>query len=161
MFIQTFEVRWSDLDANRHVANTAYSNFMIATRMGFFRDSGFLQEDFERHRIGPAIISEEFHYLRETPPDGLLRVDVELAGLSADERFIQFHHSVYHPDGSLAVFARCTFCWIHLDTRKVREAPPGLAAILRKLERAQDFRELSKADAFPVGLPRRRRLDSL
>lgn len=36
MYSKQFEVRWSDLDANRHLANSAYMNFMSHTRMGFF-----------------------------------------------------------------------------------------------------------------------------
>jgi len=156
-YMTTIEVRWSDLDLNRHVANTAYSSYMIEARMGFLRQGGFDNEAFSQMGIGPAIISEEFHYLKEARPDESLRVDVELSGLSKDERFIRFNHHLYHPDGSLAVFSRCTFCWIDLTTRKIGTVPENLATWIRGLVRAEDFRVLSKADAFPVGLPRKRK----
>jgi acyl-CoA thioester hydrolase len=157
-FLTSLQVRWSDLDPNRHVANTAYSSYMIEARMSFLRQGGFDNQAFAQMDLGPAIISEEFHYLRETLPDTVLRVDVELSGLSEDERFVRFNHHLYHPDGDLAVFSRCTFCWISLSTRKVCNAPTELSAWIRNLVRSEDFRVLSKADAFPVGLPRKRRL---
>ena len=28
MYLKEFEVRWNDLDANRHLANSSYINFM-------------------------------------------------------------------------------------------------------------------------------------
>ena len=155
-FCRAFEIRWSDLDVNRHVSNTAYSNLMIAVRMAYLRQAGFDQEEFARQNVGPAIISEEFHYLRESPPDGTLRVDVELAGLSTDGRFVRFYHHVFHPDGGMAVFSRCTFCWIDLETRKIRKPPEALQEAIENLDRSSDFRVLSKAEAFPVGLPKRR-----
>lgn len=158
-FLTTVDVRWSDLDSNRHVANTAYSSYMIEARMGFMRKGGFDVQSFAQMGLGPAIISEEFHYLRETMPDGTLRVDVELSGLSDDERFIRFNHHLYHPDGDLAVFSRCTFCWICMSSRKVCHAPSELSAWIRGLVRSEDFRVLSKADAFPVALPRKRKLE--
>jgi len=29
MYLKDFEIRWSDVDANRHLANSAYINFII------------------------------------------------------------------------------------------------------------------------------------
>jgi acyl-CoA thioester hydrolase len=28
MYLKEFEIRWSDVDANRHLANSAYLNYM-------------------------------------------------------------------------------------------------------------------------------------
>ncbi len=157
-FFESFDVRWSDLDVNRHVANTAYSNFMIAVRMSYLKKGGFDQAAFDHHRIGPAIISETFHYLKESLPESSLRVNLELSGLSEDERLVRFNHSVYQDDGVLSVFARCTFCWIDLDSRKMKQAPEALAALIRNMDRSADFHVLTKSEAFPVGLPRKKRI---
>ena len=45
MYKKQFEIRWSDLDANGHLANSAYTNFMSHTRMAFFSEFGFLLFD--------------------------------------------------------------------------------------------------------------------
>ena len=41
MHLKEFEVRWSDVDANRHLGNSAYINFMSHTRMSFMSEAGF------------------------------------------------------------------------------------------------------------------------
>jgi acyl-CoA thioesterase FadM len=40
MYFKEFEVRWSDLDGNMHLANSAYINFMSHTRMSFLLEQG-------------------------------------------------------------------------------------------------------------------------
>jgi acyl-CoA thioester hydrolase len=41
MFTKEFDIRWSDLDANRHLANSAFINFMSHTRMAYLIENGF------------------------------------------------------------------------------------------------------------------------
>ena len=41
MYKKQFEIRWSDVDANKHLANSAYTNFMSHTRMAFLMEFGF------------------------------------------------------------------------------------------------------------------------
>ncbi len=52
MYIKQFEVRWNDIDANRHLANSAYINFMSHTRLSFMLENGFGQEQMVEHEIG-------------------------------------------------------------------------------------------------------------
>ena len=37
MFLKEFEIRWNDLDANRHLANIAYISYASDTRMAFLQ----------------------------------------------------------------------------------------------------------------------------
>jgi len=41
MYLKEFEICWSDMDANRHIANSAYINFMSHTRMACLLEVGF------------------------------------------------------------------------------------------------------------------------
>ena len=58
MHLKEFEVRWSDVDANRHLANSAYINFMSHTRMAFLWDPGLNQKILVIHQIGPVLFYE-------------------------------------------------------------------------------------------------------
>ena len=49
MYTKSFDIRWSDLDANRHLANASYLNFMCHTRMGFLMECGFNQESMAQY----------------------------------------------------------------------------------------------------------------
>ena len=55
MFIKEFEIRWNDLDANKHLANTAYTSYMSHTRMAFFSQHGFGLNILEEKQLGPVV----------------------------------------------------------------------------------------------------------
>jgi acyl-CoA thioesterase FadM len=55
MYKKQFEIRWSDIDANGHLANSAYTNFMSHARMAFFAEQGFSMPEIMKHNIGPVV----------------------------------------------------------------------------------------------------------
>ena len=65
MYKKDFEIRWSDIDANRHLANSAYINFMSHTRMAFLMENGFGQQEMAKHNIGPVVFYEHMYYFKE------------------------------------------------------------------------------------------------
>ncbi|MBT8272756.1 MAG: thioesterase, partial [Bacteroidia bacterium] len=40
MYTKQFDIRWRDLDANGHLGNSSYVDFMSHTRMSFFNEIG-------------------------------------------------------------------------------------------------------------------------
>lgn len=54
MYVKDFEIRWSEVDANRHLANSAYINFMSHTRISCLMDLGFDYKTMAIHEIGPV-----------------------------------------------------------------------------------------------------------
>lgn len=147
-FLKTFEVRWSDLDANRHLANTTYSEYMVHTRMSFFKTHGFTQQSFVKHQIGPAVLHEEFFYLKEISPDDTVYVDLELCGRSADFRFMQLSHSLFRSDKHMAAYSKATICWMDLEKRKITPPPIGLAELIDQMPKAESYHILNKEDTM-------------
>ena len=145
-YIKTFEVRWSDLDANRHLANTSYLAYLVHTRMSFFTDQGFSQERFAEHQIGPAVLHEEMFYLSEILPSDSVRVDIELGGRSNDYRFQILEHGLYNGQGLLAGYCKATICWMDLKARKVAYPPESLKALIDQMPKSKNYRILEKAD---------------
>src|SRR5690606_20426064 len=113
MFIKEFEIRWSDLDPNGHMANSAYINFMAHTRMAYLGQMGFTQRNFAAHRIGPVVFHEHIHYFKEAFVGRPVRVSLELTGMSQDGMFFEFLHNFY--DGQGKNFARCRMMWGWID----------------------------------------------
>jgi len=64
MYLKEFEVRWSDIDANRHLANSAYINFMSHTRMSFLIDQGIDQKVLAQYNMGPVVFFEHYIILK-------------------------------------------------------------------------------------------------
>lgn len=137
-----FAVRWSDLDANRHVKNTIFSEFATHTRFRLLEAHGFDQAKFERLRFGPVMFREEIRYRRELAFGDEVVVSVLFAGLSEDGSQWRVHQEVTRGDGKQAAILTIDGAWIHLDRRKLIAPPDELVQLLRRLPRTSSFQVL-------------------
>ncbi|MCA6379821.1 MAG: thioesterase family protein [Cytophagales bacterium] len=53
------QVRWSDIDQNRHLRHSAYYDYGATTRIACFSQQGLTNLKFEELRIGPILFREE------------------------------------------------------------------------------------------------------
>ena len=146
MYLKEFEVRWSDVDANRHLANSAYINFMSHTRMAFLWDLGLTQKNLAQHQIGPVVFYEHMYYFKEVFPGRPIRVSLEVMGMSEDGKFFEFHHNFYDANGKNVAHCEMMGAWISLKTRKLIPLPDDLLKIFNTVERPDGFRVLTKED---------------
>ncbi|WP_027076777.1 acyl-CoA thioesterase [Maribacter antarcticus] len=146
MYLKEFEIRWSDVDANRHLANSAYLNYMGHTRMTFLMEIGFDQKTLSEHNIGPVVFYEHIYYFKEVFPGLPVRVSIEIMGLSENAQFFEFHHNFYNHKGEN--FAHCEMMgsWIDLKTRKLTGLAEGFLKRFEEVEKADGFRILTKED---------------
>ena len=151
MYKKEFEIRWSDIDANRHLANTAYVNFMSHTRMGFLMENGFGQEELARHNLGPVVFYEHIYYFREVFAGKPVTVTLQLKGLSEDGMYFEFTHDFYDHKGRN--FASCEMmgAWIDLKERKLTGLPDNLFEKLNNLDHTSNFAVLTKEDTRKFG----------
>ncbi|WP_108868018.1 acyl-CoA thioesterase [Aquimarina aquimarini] len=146
MHVKEFEIRWNDIDANRHLANKAYIEFAAHTRMAFLIENGFDQRSLAKFNIGPIVFYEHIYYFKEVFYGKPIQVSLEVSGLSEDGKFFEFRHNYYDQKGRN--FARCEMmgAWIDLDSRKLIALPEEMNELLRKMEHPDDFRVLTKDD---------------
>lgn len=146
MYLKEFEIRWSDVDANRHLANSAYINFMGHTRMAFLIEMGFDEKALAKYNIGPVVFYEHIYYFKEVFLGQPVRVSMEIMGLSEDAKFFEFHHDFYNAKGEIFARGEMMGSWIDLKTRKLT----GLNSIFLKrfeaVEKADGYRTLTKSD---------------
>jgi acyl-CoA thioester hydrolase len=76
MYTKDFEIRWSDVDANRHLSNSSYIDYMSHTHMSFFSDKGFGQLELAKLIIGPITLSEHMYHFKEVFPGNPIRVSL-------------------------------------------------------------------------------------
>lgn len=138
---EAFAVRWSDLDANRHVRNTVFSELATHTRFRLLECHGFDQASFERLRFGPVMLREEIRYRRELAFGDHVVVNVMIAGLSEDGSQWRVQQEVAR-SGKQAAILTIDGAWIHLDDRKLIAPPQALLAVLRSLPRISSFEVL-------------------
>ncbi len=146
MYLKDFEMRWSDIDANRHLANSAYLNFMSHTRMSFLMELGFNHKTMAAHEIGPVVFYEHLYYFKEAFIGKPIKVSMEVMGLSEDGKFFEFHHNFYDYEGKN--FAHCEMmgAWISLKTRSLTGLSDFFLTALSKVKKGEGFRVLTKAD---------------
>lgn len=142
----SIEVRWSDLDPNNHLANSAYVNYGAHIRTRFLAENGFSPIQFKEHNIGPIVFSEGTHFFKEILPSETIHITMELKGLSENHMFFKFVHNFYKQDGTHAAQTQVSGAWLNLGTRKIATPPEALLAAIDQMPRAEGFKVLTKEE---------------
>ena len=151
MYKKQFEIRWSDVAANGHLANSAYLNFMSHTRVGFLNENGFSLRELVKHGIGPVVFSEQIYYFKESFLEQKVIVSLEVAGLSEDGMFFKFEHNFYNENGKHLATCNIIGAWINLKTRSLTGLPEDLKAKMQSFPKADSFKTLTKNDTRRPG----------
>ncbi len=151
MYIKNFEIRWSDVDANRHLANSAYVNFMSHTRVAFFEDHDFSLSNLAKFDISPVIFYEHIYYFKEAFLGMPIRVSLEVSGLSDDGKFFKMEHNFYNEKGENLATCEILGAWIHLKTRSLTALPEHLLPEMQTFPKSKDFKVLTKEDTRKYG----------
>ncbi|MFD2551346.1 acyl-CoA thioesterase [Bizionia sediminis] len=151
MYTKQFEIRWSDVDANRHLANSAYTNFMSHTRMAFLIEKGFSLQELAHYNIGPVVFYEHMYYFKEVFMGKPLQVSLEVSGLSADGTFFKFDHNFYNHKGHNIAHCEMLGAWMDLRTRKLVPLPAELLKVAETFPKSKNFKILTKEDTRVAG----------
>lgn len=152
MYTKQFEIRWSDVDANRHLRNSAYIDYMSHTRMSFLMENGLDQKHLVTYNLGPVAFYEHMYYFKEVFPGKPVQVSLQLKGMSEDGMYFMFLHNFYDANGKN--FAQCEMmgAWIDLDTRKLTSLPKELLEKFDSFDKTEDFKMLTKEDTRKNGI---------
>jgi acyl-CoA thioester hydrolase len=137
-WVTQITVRWSDVDANGHARNTAYSDFASDARFAYFAEQGFPLATLHALRLTPVMLAEQLTYRREVTFGEQLSVSVAVAGLSDDASRGTMEHRIMKPDGATAAVVRIDAAWFSLETRRLAAPPEQLAAVMRAAPRTAD-----------------------
>ncbi len=140
-----FEVRWSDIDANKHLANSSYVAYCAQARMSFMNTHKMGLKELSRWGIGPVILHERFSFFKEIYADQIVFVSVQISGMSEDASIYQFVHKFYLPDGTHCATTEATGVWIDMMIRKSTTPPDDILEVLKEF-RSDDTKVLTRAD---------------
>ena len=152
MYKKEFEIRWSDVDANGHLANSAYTNFMSHARMAFFNEQGFSMPEIRKFNVGPVVFYEHMYYFKESFLGALITVTIEVSGLSEDGMLFKFEHNFYNEKGENLAYCEMQGAWIDLKVRKLTQLPEELLSLAQKFPKTQSFKKLTKEDTRKYGI---------
>ena len=152
MYKKQFEIRWSDVDANSHLANSAYTNFMSHTRMAFFAEYGFSMSEIKKYNLGPVVFYEHMYYFKESFLGAPITVTIEVSGLSEDGMLFMFEHNFYNHKGENLAYCEMQGAWIDLKARKLTGLTVPLLELAQKFPKSKSFKTLTKADTRQHGV---------
>ena len=101
-FLIPIQVRWSDIDQNRHLRHSAYYDYGATTRIACFSQQGLTNLKFEELRIGPILFREEALFKREIKFEDKVSVDLVVTKATADFSRWSIRHHIYKEDRTIA-----------------------------------------------------------
>lgn len=131
MFFEKFNIRWNDLDANRHMGNVAYMSYCSQTRMSFLNKHNVGLKQMIRWNIGPVVLKETFQYYREFVADQSVSVSLEVKAISEDGSLCKIVHKFYDSSGIHHASSEVFIMWIDMIQRKKVTPPEELQLALQ------------------------------
>ncbi len=151
MYIKEFDIRWSDIDANKHLGNSSYIDYMSHVRMSFFDENKMGLKEMTNLGLGPIVFYEHIYYFKEILLEDNIKVSLEIAGYSDDCKFVMFSHNFYDDKGKHLAHCEMLFSWIDLNTRKLAQVPSELAEKIKRFPKGKNFKTLTKEDTRKHG----------
>lgn len=145
-YFKLIPAKWSDMDPNGHLKNTAYSEFCTFTRFSFFAEHGFGVKRLKELEIGPIIIREESRFFREVDLLETVKVTCRLYQASVDFAKFNFRQTVFKENGKKAAQLSIDALWLNLKTRKAITPPPEVAAVCEKIPKTEDFEVITEVN---------------
>jgi acyl-CoA thioester hydrolase len=139
-------VMWAQVDANRHMRHSAYSDFAAQARVSMLDTIGLSVSLFQELNIGPILFREELVYLREVHINDVLRVSCEFTRSRPDGSRWSVRHQLFRSDGVKAAIVIVDGAWIDIKRRKLTTLPEEWKDRFMGLPRSEDFEEESPAN---------------
>jgi acyl-CoA thioester hydrolase len=143
-YVKTIQIRWADIDANRHLRHSAYYDYGATLRMMILSENGLTTEKLEQLQIGPVLFREEALFRREIRLEDVITVDVELLKATPDYGRWSIRHNFLKADGSLAAIINIDAAWIDMVKRKLAVPDEFMQKILANFPKSDDFEFIVK-----------------
>lgn len=143
-FSQTIQVRWADIDANRHLRHSVYYDYGATMRMNSLSDRGLTTKKLEEFMLGPVLFREEAIFKREILFEDKISLTVELVKATEDYGRWSLRHHFIKADGTLAAIINLDGAWIDLNKRKLAIPNEFVKNIFQAFPKAQDFQLITK-----------------
>ena len=138
-FSFSFEVRWADVDANRHMRHSAYNDYAAHLRVKLLESIKLDMATMSKLELGPVLFREETVFLREAAMGEQMTVDVKLKKTRPGGSRWSFVHEFTKSDGKVAARITVDGAWMDLKKRKLTALPEQFHNSLFEIPRTDDF----------------------
>ena len=141
-FSLPIQVRWSDIDQNRHLRHSAYYDYGATVRIACFSDHGLTNLKFEELHIGPILFREEAVFKREIKFEDRITIDMEVTKATADFSRWSIRHHFYKEDKTLCAIINLDGAWIDIVKRKLAVPDAFTQNVFNDFPKAKDFESI-------------------
>lgn len=138
-FFLPIQVRWSDIDQNRHLRHSAYYDFGATARIALFSEQGLPNSKLEEYHIGPILFREEAIFKKEIKFEDKITIDLQLTKALPDFSRWSLRHQLYKEGNVLAAIINMDGAWIDTVKRKLAIPDPFIQKIFEDFPRAEEF----------------------
>jgi len=139
-FVVPIQIRWSDIDQNRHLRHSAYYDYGAMVRMKYLNGHGLTTEKMEELQVGPILFREEAQFRREITLEDQITVDVEIYAAREDYSRWSLRHNFLKEDGTVAAIINMDGAWLDLKRRKLAQPPEFVKDIFKSFTQSSDFK---------------------
>ena len=139
MFKQTVQIRWADIDANRHLRHSVYYDYGPSMRMNALTAEGLSMKKLEELMMGPVLFREEAIFKREIVFEDTITIDVEVVRARQDFCRWSLRHHFTKVEGTLAAIINIDGAWIDLTKRKLAVPGEFIRHAFESFPKATDF----------------------
>ncbi|MGE5123472.1 MAG: thioesterase family protein [Acidobacteriaceae bacterium] len=147
-YTMTYEVRWTDIDANRHVRYSAYIDAAAELRYRFFAQHDLSPEAFDQLGVGPVYTSLNANFYREVRLGETITITYQLSGLSESGIRWKVCHDFLKANGKKAVTVSLEGTILDLTLRQPTVPTPEIMAVFRLVPRSPGFEILPESKWF-------------
>lgn len=138
-FSLSFEVRWADIDANRHMRHSAYNDYAAHLRVKLLKAINLDLATMSELNFGPVLFREETVFLREASMGETITVDVKLQKTRPDGSRWTFVHQFQKENGKVAAMLTVDGAWMDLAKRKLIPLPEQYLQSIFEIPQTDDF----------------------
>ncbi len=141
-FSLPIQVRWSDIDQNRHLRHSAYYDYGATVRIACFSQHGLTNLKLEELHIGPIVFREEAIFKREIKFEDKITVDLVVTKASSDYSRWSIRHYFYKEGGTLSAIINLDGAWIDIVKRKLAVPNEFIQTVFQNFPKADDFKPI-------------------
>lgn len=138
-YIQTPEIRWSDLDPNFHLRHSVYYDYGAFARVNFLNDHELTPAMMTELQFGPILFREECIFRREIRLGDKVSMDVKLLKARPDFSRWSIRHNIFKNGDTLSAVLTVDGAWIDLKRRKLSTPPEKVIEVFSAMPRTEDF----------------------
>ena len=143
-FSLPIQVRWSDIDQNRHLRHSAYYDYGATVRIACFSQHGLTNLKFEELRIGPILFREEAVFKREIKFEDSITVDLSVTKATTDFSRWSVRHHFLKADGTLAALINLDGAWMDILARKLAVPDAFIQQVFDDFPKSDDFQLIER-----------------